>query len=148
MECRFCEGELEKVQIKKFNYWTVYLHPNQSYLGRVYIMLNRHGPGDTTELTKEEWEESKEIMDKITKSLKFLYNPDLISYLVLQNKDRNHFHFHIMPRYKDKRSMYGEDFLDEMWGEENIPFGPIPSPKNKPSEEVLSKIINDIREMI
>lgn len=145
MKCRFCDGELEKTEIKKFNYWTVYLHPNQSYLGRVYVILNRHGPGDTTELTAEEWKESKEIMDRLTKVLKSLYNPNFFSYLVLQNKDRNHFHFHIMPRYKEKREKYGEEFKDEMWGEGEIPSGPIPSPKNKPGEEVLNKIIEDIK---
>jgi diadenosine tetraphosphate (Ap4A) HIT family hydrolase len=144
MECRFCAGELEKVEIKKFNYWTVYLHPNQSYLGRVYILLNRHGPGDTTELTEDEWKESKEVMDKITKILKSLYNPNFFSYLVLQNRDRNHFHFHIMPRYKERVERYGEEFVDEMWKEE-MPDGPVPSPKNKPGEEVLNKIIEDIK---
>ncbi len=148
MGCRFCKGELEKVQIKKFNYWTVYLNPNQSYLGRVYIILNRHGPGDTTTLTDEEWTELKEIMDKFIKALKSLYSPDLISYLVLQNSDRNHFHFHIFPRYKEKRVMHGEDFVDELWEEGSLPSGPNPSPKKKTSEEVLNKIIKDIRELI
>ena len=56
MECIFCDGKLEKYLIKKFEYWQVYLNPNQYYLGRVYITLNRHGPESTIELTDEEWQ--------------------------------------------------------------------------------------------
>ena len=77
VDCRFCDGELEKFLIKKFNYWTVYLHPNQGYLGRVYVILNRHGPEDTISLTEEEWIEFKTVLDKVVNVLKSLYNPDL-----------------------------------------------------------------------
>ncbi len=113
-KCIFCDGELEKFSIKRFNYWTVYLNKDQYYLGRVYVALNRHGPEDTVNLTKEEWEELKLVNDNLTKILKFLYNYDLISYLTLQNKDRNHFHVHIIPKYKDKREFHGREFEDEL----------------------------------
>ena len=100
VECKFCNGELDKFLIKKFNYWTIYLNKNQSYLGRVYVVLNRHGPEDTIGLTEEEWKELKVVEDKVTNALKLLYNPDLMNYLTIQTKDRNHFHVHIFPDMK------------------------------------------------
>ena len=72
-DCIFCDGELEEFLIKKFSYWTVYLNKNQYYLGRVYFVLNRHGPEDTTSLTEEEWEELKIVNDSVTNILKSLY---------------------------------------------------------------------------
>lgn len=143
IECRFCARELEKFLIKKFNYWTVYLHPNQCYLGRVYVILNRHGPEDTISLTEEEWQEFKIVLDKVVNVLKSLYNPDLFSYLALQNKDREHFHFHIIPRYKDKRTVHEQEFEDELWEK-----APVPSPKKEFKEEILIKIKEDIKNML
>ena len=35
--------DYEKYPIKSYKYWSVYLHYNQSYLGRCYIVLNRSG---------------------------------------------------------------------------------------------------------
>jgi len=112
-------------------------------LGRSYVVLNRHGPEDTISLTEEEWKELKEIEDKVTKTLKEVYKPDLMSYLTLQNKDRNHFHVHIIPRYKDKREFHGQKFVDELWNK-----APVHSPKKEFEEETLIKIINDIKDRI
>jgi len=138
-KCKFCDGKLNELLIKKFNYWTVYLNDNQSYLGRVFIVLNRHGLEDTLQLTKEEWVELKEVFDRLTGIFKLLYNHDLMNYFVLQQKDRNHFHFHLVPRYKDNRQVYGEEFEDERWGK-----APIPSPKKELNKEILIKIKEDI----
>ncbi|AJF63035.1 MAG: hypothetical protein QT11_C0001G0907 [archaeon GW2011_AR20] len=140
-ECIFCEGKLEKYLIKKFEHWIVYLNPQQYYLGRVYVVLNRHEPENTFELTDEEWKEFKEVIDKVTKVLKSLYKYDLMNYLTLQNKDRNHFYMHLIPRYKDIRIVNGgEEFKDELWG--NPPF---PSPKKEVEEKLLQKIKEDIQ---
>lgn len=143
-KCIFCDGKLEKFLIKKFNYWTVYLNEDQYYLGRIYVALNRHGPEDTVNLTDEEWKELKLVNDSLTKILKSLYDYDLISYLTLQNKDRNHFHVHIIPRYKDKREFYGREFEDKLWGK-----APIPTPKKEElGEEILIKIKEDIKKLL
>jgi len=140
MECKFCEGKLEEFLIKKFKYWTVYLNSHQDCLGRMFVVLNRHGPETTAGLTKEEWEELKIVEDKVTNALKELFKPDLMSYLTLQNKDRNHFHVHIFPRYEGKREIHGQEFIDEMW-----PKPPIPSPKKEFEKEILMEIIKDIK---
>ena len=138
--CIFCDGNLEKLFIKKFEYWGVYLNPDQYYVGRVYVALNRHGPESTNELTNEEWQELKEIIDKVTKILSSLYKYDLMNYATLQNKDRNHFHVHLVPRYIEARIVHGEEFKDELWGKS--PFG---YEKREFSEKLLQKIKEDIQ---
>jgi diadenosine tetraphosphate (Ap4A) HIT family hydrolase len=138
-QCKFCEGKLKDLFIKKFRHWTVYLHDNQYYLGRTFTVLNRHGPESTLSLSKEEWEELKVVLDKVTKSIQDNFKPDLFSYLVLQNKDRHHFHFHVIPRYEKERKVDGEIFKDENWGK-----SPIPSPDRKTNKEIIEKIKNFI----
>ena len=139
-ECKFCDGELKKLLIKKFEYWTIYLTENQYYLGRIYIALNRHGPEKTTELTKEEWNELKKISDKLTIVLASLYKYDLIRYMVSQMRDRYHFHMHLIPRYENARNFYGEEFKDEMWAKP-----PFPTPKREFDKKTLLKIKDDIK---
>ena len=139
--CIFCDGKLEKYLIKKFEYWGVYLCEDQNYLGRIYIVLKKHGPGEVTELKKEEWDELKDVVDKASKVLQSLYKYDFINYLGLQNNDRNHFHIHLVPRYKDIRIINGgEEFKDERWG-----HSPFPASKKEFSEKILMKIKEDIQ---
>lgn len=140
MECIFCDKKLEKYLIKKFEYWTVYLNPDQYYLGRIYVALNRHGPENTFELRDEEWNEFKQVIDKVAKVQKLLYRYDLVHYLILQMYDRNHFHMHLIPGYKDVRVVYGEEFKDELLGK-----SPFPSPKKEFDEKLLQKIKEDIQ---
>ncbi len=141
--CIFCDGNLEIFLVKKFEYWAVYLNSNQYNLGRVYIALNRHGPESTIELTKEEWGGFKQVIDKVTKVLISLYKYDLMNYVILQNRDRNHFHMHLIPRYIDARIVHGEEFKDELWGKP-----PFPTPKKEFDERLLIKIKEDIQKRL
>lgn len=133
--CIFCSGELNGNKIKKYNYWTIYLNENQYYLGRSYVALNRHGPESTISLNDEEWTEFKLVLDKLTNSLTLSFQVDLFNYLALQNKDRNHFHMHIIPRYEKERKFNGEVFQDNNWGKP-----PLPSPEKKVMKDTLNKI--------
>ena len=138
--CIFCDGKLEKYFIKKFEYWNLYLCPDQNYLGRVYIALSRHGSETITELTNEEWIEFKDVISKASKTLHNLYKYDFINYLGLQNNERNHFHIHLVPRYVDARIVHGEEFKDERWG-----HSPFPTVKKDFDEKLLLKIKKDIQ---
>jgi len=141
MECIFCGKKLENYLIKKFEYWTVYLNPEQYFLGRVYVALNRHDPENTFELSDEEWKEFKYVIDRVTKVQKLLYKYDLMNYATIQMMDRNHFHMHLIPRYQDIRIVNGgEEFKDELWGKP-----PFPSSKKEISEKLLIKIKEDIQ---
>ena len=79
-------------------------------------------------------------LDKIAKTLKTLYNYDLMNYIALQNKDRNHFQLQLIPRYIDARVVHGEEFRDENWGK-----SPIPTPQKEFNEKILSKIKDDVK---
>ena len=67
--------------------------------------------------------EYKEIIDKVTKVQSSLYKHDLMNYATLQNKDRNHFHVHLIPRYKNynldtwPKTGYKEDNFPEVYRE-------------------------------
>ena len=134
-QCIFCDGKLEENKIIRYNYWTIYLNDNQYYLGRVYVALNRHGPENTLSLNEGEWLELKSVLDKITRTLSRGFEVDLFNYLVLQNKDRNHFHVHIIPRYENERQFNDEIFKDENWGKP-----PIPAPEKKIKKDTLNKL--------
>ena len=134
-ECIFCSRALRKLKILKYNYWTIYLNDNQYYLGRIYVTLNRHGPENTLSLNGVEWGEFKSILDKVTLIVGRLFEVDLFNYLVLQNKDRNHFHMHVIPRYQKERRLNEEVFRDESWGKP-----PFPSPNKKINEETFNMI--------
>ncbi len=138
--CKFCDKESEKLLIKNFDNWKIFLHENQYYPGRIQIILGRHGPETTNELSEEEWIELKKISDKLTKTLQNLYKPDLIHYIVLQNENRYHFYMQLVPRYSETRVIHGEEFKDENWGK--VPF---PTPKKEFSEKLLLKIKEDIQ---
>jgi diadenosine tetraphosphate (Ap4A) HIT family hydrolase len=142
-ECIFCDGKLEKFLIRKFAHWTVYLNENQYFLGRVYIVLNRHGPESTTELTEKEWQEYKEVIDRISKIVQTNYNYDLMNYATLQNRDRNHFHLHLIPRYRSQRKINNVEFKDELW---NKP--PFPTPNNTTDIETLIQIKKEIQKQL
>ena len=134
-QCIFCNGKLEQNKIIKYNYWTIYLNDNQYYFGRIYVALNRHGPENTLSLNEDEWHELKSVLDKITRILSRSFEVDLFSYLVLQNKDRNHFHVHLIPRYNREIRFNDEIFKDENWGK-----APIPTPEKKIKKDTLTKL--------
>ena len=139
-ECIFCDRKLEKFLIEKFTYWTVYLNENQYFLGRTYIVLNRHGPESTTDLTNQEWQEYKEVIDKVSKRLQTIYKYDLMNYATLQNKDRSHFHLHLIPRYTTVRKINNREFKDEIWGKP-----PFPSPTSEVDMNILMQIKENIQ---
>ena len=138
--CIVCDGKIEKYFIKKFEYWSVYLHENQYHLGRVRVVLNRHGPEEIVELDNKEWDELKTVIDRVSKVLKSLYEYDLLNYTILQNEDRGHLHIQLIPRYVDTRVVHGEEFKDEIFGK--FPF---PVAKKDFDEKLILKIKDDIK---
>lgn len=127
--------DYRKDLIKEYKHWKIYIHRNQCYLGRVYMWAKREDALDFFDMTKEEQEEYFKIGRKIKKTLKKLFNPNLYNYATLANV-ACHLHTHIIPRYKDKRKMFGITFKDERWGRNYAPS----NDDFKISEKVLMKI--------
>jgi len=140
MKCFLCENN-ENLLIKKYKYWTVIIHPNQCYLGRCMIKLNRHIV-DLFDITEGERNELFKIMRKLRAAIKDLFKPDLFNYASLGNTVP-HLHIHFVPRYKDKRVFENIEFKDGNWGRNFSPHGEqkLPSPVlDKLREEIKRKL--------
>ncbi|MBU3913199.1 MAG: HIT domain-containing protein [Nanoarchaeota archaeon] len=133
--------DYKKLLIKEYDYWEVYLNENQCYLGKVYIWAKRKDALDFFDMTDEEKEEYFKIGKKLKKVFKKLFNPDLYNYATLANVTP-HLHTHVIPRYKDKRELFGTTFIDERWGKNYAPY----NKDFKVAEDILIRIKEKISE--
>ncbi len=113
--------EFEKLLIKRYNHWEVYLHENQCYLGRSYIWAIRDNVVDFFDMNEEEKREYFQVGKELKTALLTSFNPDLFNYATLANTSP-HLHTHVIPRYKDKREFMGIIFKDERWGRNYAPY--------------------------
>jgi diadenosine tetraphosphate (Ap4A) HIT family hydrolase len=97
--------------VKKYNYWTVYVHTNQRYLGKCVIWCDRKDACDLVEATPEELTEFFAIIKELKLAIEKSFNPDWMNYSFLGNTDK-HLHCHMVPRYKEKRVFKGKVFED------------------------------------
>lgn len=121
MSCPFCQPTKKpQLTIKKYNYWTVQLHPNQVYLGRCMIILNRHME-DLFDISKEESDELWQISKTLRDAIATVFQPDLFNYASLGNFVK-HVHMHVIPRYGHPVEFQGQTFVDTQWGEMYSPY--------------------------
>ena len=78
--------DYSKDNIKKYNYWTVRVHPNQQYLGRCVIWCDREDANDLVNATKDELLEFSEIIKEIKIAIEKSFNPDWMNYSFLGNE--------------------------------------------------------------
>lgn len=71
--------EFEKLEIKDYQYWTLFLHENQCYLGRVVLVAKWEDAIDFIETTTAERQEFFLIGEEILRALKALFQPDLMN---------------------------------------------------------------------
>ena len=132
--------DYEKYELKRYNYWTVYLHYNQAYVGRNYIALNREGSLDAfSDTIPEERAELETIIVKLQSVLNDLYQPDIYNYATFGNTWLR-CHWHVIPRYETPRTVQGQDFVDHNWGKNYAPYD-----RNfSISDELFDKIQQDM----
>ncbi|MDD5433665.1 MAG: HIT domain-containing protein [Candidatus Pacebacteria bacterium] len=109
------EKDFSKNKIKDYNYWEVYVHENQSYLGRCVIWCKRENALDLTDATIEEQEELFIILKDLRQAIKKVFQTDWFNYSFLGNSVR-HLHCHLVPRYQEEKVFNGITFKDELWG--------------------------------
>ena len=126
------------LKIKDFKYWTVYLYPNQYYLGRVFIKANKEII-DLMDISREERDELFQIGLKVRNVLTSLFRPDKFNYCSLGNIVPQ-LHLHLIPRYNDSRVFENIVFNDDRWGMNYAPY-------NK-EFEIPKEILLKIREVI
>ena len=108
--------------LQRYDNWAVYLHENQTYLGRSYIALAREGEVDPfTDTTPAEQTEFLVVVSGLRTALSNLYQPDLVNYANLRNT-WHHCHWHVIPRYSEGRTVQGQAFVDPNWGKNYAPY--------------------------
>ncbi|MBP7134526.1 HIT domain-containing protein [Patescibacteria group bacterium] len=130
------EKDYSQYLIKEYQFWSVYTHESQQYLGRCAIVCKRADALDLAEATKEEQAELFVILADLRKALSHCFQPDWFNYAFLGNEFR-HLHGHLIPRYASKRTVFETTFEDTMYGQHyQLDYSrPI-------SEEILQKIKN------
>ena len=141
MECFLCKKN-EDLLVKQYERWTLIVHPNQYYLGRCILKLNRHIV-DLFDITEDEQDELFSIMKDVKNALSESFRPDFFNYASLGNKVE-HLHMHVIPRYKDKRTFDGITFMDGRWGHNYKPYD---KSFNVP-ESTLEKIRKEIASLL
>ncbi len=135
--------DYDQLKIKSYKHWDVYLHENQCYLGRVFILLkNDEGIEDFLAIDGEIREEFFLIGSKVKTALKDLFKPDKMNYAALSNTSPK-IHVHLVPRYKEVREFSGVVFKDVRWGKNYAPYDPFDL-----EESILYKIRDRLKERL
>lgn len=113
--------DYERFRIRDYRHWTVYLHENQYFLGRVYIWSKRPGLIDVMDTASSEWEELQIIGNEVKSGLTRIFAPDLFNWASLGNLSRQ-CHLHVIPRYETPRVFSGVTFTDGRWGKNYAPY--------------------------
>ena len=101
--------------IKDYKYWSIFIHPNQGYLGRCVVWCNRENAKDLTEATAAEQKELFLVLDDLKRAVTKAFQPDWFNYAFLGNETR-HLHGHVVPRYAKPKEFMGKIFEDKFWG--------------------------------
>lgn len=116
--------DYEQLKIKSYKHWEVYLHENQCYVGRVFILLKEEGHENVEDflaIDGEVREEFFQIGEEVKEALKILFKPDRMNYAALSNVSAK-IHVHCVPRYKEGREFDGKTFNDTRWGKNYAPY--------------------------
>ena len=114
--------DYEQLKIKSYKHWDVYLHENQCYLGRVFVLLKEdEDVEDFLAIDGEVRDEFFLIGKEIKSALNALFKPDKMNYAALSNTSEK-IHVHVVPRYKEAREFSGVIFNDLRWGKNYAPY--------------------------
>jgi diadenosine tetraphosphate (Ap4A) HIT family hydrolase len=97
--------------LKEYPNWALFLHPNQTYLGSSYVMLQREGAIDPyLETTAGERRELMVVIRGLRRCINEVWMPDTYNYNSYHSS--NHAEWHVKPRYHNPRALGGELFVD------------------------------------
>lgn len=125
MNCPICSWSLNNEDylfINETQYWRICLAPNQCLLGRCVIHLKRH-VGDLANLTKAEWDDFLNVVQRIEKSLRSAFDTTMFNWSCYMNhafrEDRPNPHVHCwaVPRYAHAVRFGERAFEDPHFGE-------------------------------
>lgn len=114
--------DYEQLKVKTYKHWEVYLHENQCYIGRVFVLLkDDEGVDDFLSIEGEVRDEFFHIGSELKAALKACFQPDKMNYAALSNVSSK-IHVHVVPRYKEERTFHGKVFKDTRWGKNYAPY--------------------------
>ena len=99
--------------IREFEHWVVLLRPAQVTLGSL-VLAAKNDATAYGQLPREAFAEQAEAIAAIESALAEFSRFERINYLMLMMVDPN-VHFHVIPRYSDKRQWNGVQFPDGGW---------------------------------
>ncbi len=105
--------ELPTLLVKDFAHWSVTLRRHQVTLGSL-VLIAKSDATSWSDLSQEAFTELKTVTSSIEGTLKSLFAYDKINYLMLMMVDPQA-HFHVLPRYEQKRSFEGLEIEDAGW---------------------------------
>jgi len=116
------EVDYDQLIIKSYKHWDVYLHENQCYIGRMFILLKDDtNIDDFLSIEGEVREEFFQIGTELKAALQTLFQPDKMNYAALSNVSSK-IHVHVVPRYKQECSFHDKIFKDTRWGKNYAPY--------------------------
>ena len=105
--------KLDEFLIKKTNFWTISLHPQQPTIGSLVLSLNRKCEKMSL-ITVEESKDLSLVFQEVEKMLELTFLPDKINYLALMMIDEQ-VHFHVIPRYSKIVKLKDNEYKDNTW---------------------------------
>ena len=107
--------DFSRYKIKEYNYWSIFIHSNQGYLGRCIVWCKRENALDLTDASTEEREELFTILRELRIAIQKVFELDWLNYAFLGNEAR-HLHGHVIPRYAKPKTFAGVVFEDKLYG--------------------------------
>jgi diadenosine tetraphosphate (Ap4A) HIT family hydrolase len=108
--------------IKEYEHWKLLMRRKYMSLGNCVLIIKR--PIERfSDATAAEMEEYGRIVKDVESALKKVWNYDKINWLMLMMKDKQ-VHFHIVPRYAEKRDFAGKEWIDTGWPSWPVTSGP------------------------
>jgi diadenosine tetraphosphate (Ap4A) HIT family hydrolase len=108
--------------IYQTNFWKVILMPDQTYLGRCVVVLNRKC-GSLAELSSEEISDFFDnVVKKLENAFRINFNATMFNWTCLMNdaylgaNPDPQVHWHFRPRYRESVNFLGEIFTDPNFG--------------------------------
>lgn len=105
--------KIKELKIYETDYWIWSLRPSQTTLGSGILSLKRECP-TFGELDEEEYSDLNNIIKVIEKTLKKIFNYDIMNYLMLMMVDKQ-VHYHVIPRYEKEVIQFKKNWKDENW---------------------------------
>lgn len=123
--------------VREYANWQVLLRPAQVTLGAL-VLIAREPVTAFSQLGEAGFTELAGITRDIDVVLSHLFQYDKLNYLMLMMVDP-HVHFHVIPRYAEKRHYRGLEFADSAW-----PGPPDLTQNNQVDDEVFGLLKDDL----